>query len=178
MKLPDRQWAKFQESVEKMQEIMNRTNKIIYYAKNLDEKFREVHKGYDKFLEEAFSGQLDLNKVYNEMSKEQQQSQLNSLKALGSAQEDLADDEETMKELQSLSQEQLGQLGAIQAANAIAMHQTQQLKKLHQTLIIQSQAQFKALANEQSKEDATRAAIEARHSPYSDPSNDTNDFSF
>jgi P-type conjugative transfer protein TrbJ len=137
----------------------------------LDSQFNNLYKGYEKYLELANSGTLNPSEVYEEISEDNRQTILGSLKALGISQTDLEDDVSAMRELQALSSSAEGQKGAIQAANEIALHQTAQLKKLHKTLLVQSQAQMKVMEAEQSKSDVSKAEWKRRNTEGYDINN-------
>ena len=172
--LPDAQWNDFQSSVNGLRNIMDQAGRVSYISSSLDSQFNSLYKGYNQYLNEANGGSLQPSQVYQEISEETRQTVNGSLKALNLSQNDLEDDVTTMRQLQTLSTSAAGQKAAIQAANEIALHQTAQLKRMHQTLLVQSQAQMKAVAAEQAKEDAIRADIEASYSPFADEIDDTN----
>ncbi len=161
--LPDAQWNDFQSSVNGLRNIMNQAGRISYVSSSLDSQFRSLYKGYSQYLNEANGGSLQPSQVYQEISDETRQTVNGSLKALNLSQNDLEDDVTTMRQLQALSTSAAGQKAAIQAANEIALHQTAQLKRMHQTLLVQSQAQMKAVVADQAKEDAIRADFSASH---------------
>lgn len=172
--LPDAQWNDFQSSVNGLRNIMNQAGRISYVSSSLDSQFSGLYKGYSQYLNEANGGSLQPSQVYQEISEETRQTVNGSLKALNLSQTDLEDDVATMRQLQALSTSAAGQKAAIQAANEIALHQTAQLKRMHQTLLVQSQAQMKAVTAEQAKEDAIRADIKASHGSLADKIDDTN----
>lgn len=160
--LPDAQWNDFQSSVNGLRNIMDQAGRVSYISSSLDSQFNSLYKGYSQYLNEANGGSLQPSQVYQEISEETRQTVNGSLKALNLSQNDLEDDVTTMRQLQALSTSAAGQKAAIQAANEIALHQTAQLKRMHQTLLVQSQAQMKAVAAEQAKADAA-AAAEAKY---------------
>lgn len=67
-----------------------------------------------------------------------------------------------MNLLQAQSRSADGQLKAIQAANEIALHQTDTLKKLQYTLMTQASTQASYMAATNDKETAQRALSERR----------------
>jgi P-type conjugative transfer protein TrbJ len=116
--------------------------------------FKQMYPGYQKLLD---SGNVDPTSVYKGLSAQTNSTVNDALKQLNLSQADLENDQSTMRELQNVSQSAQGQLGAIQAANEIALHQTNTLKKLRQTMMMQANMQAQAMAAEQAKEDAARA---------------------
>jgi len=149
-KLPQQQWDQFSQSVLELKKIINYGEGINFAASSYDADFRSLFKGYDKYLTEAKGGHLDFQAQYKQLRISTRDSINGALKSLGLQVSDIQSDEATMKQLQNLSQSATGQLGAIQAANAIAVHQTHALKKLQQTIMLQAnmQAQFMLAQNE------------------------------
>jgi len=152
--LPQTQWNQFTSSVNKMRQIMDNTAGMTYTAANYDQMFKKLYPKYDTLLA---SGQVDPTSVYKSLSNQTNATVNDSLKRLNLTQADLENDVTTMRELQNVSQSAQGQLGAIQAANEIALHQTNTLKKLQQTMMLQANLQAQAIAANQAKEDVARA---------------------
>lgn len=154
--LPDRQWNEFTNSVNGMRNIMSQTGGMTYTASNYSQQFQSTYPGYEKFVSEN----INPSEVYLSTSEETRNTVDGALRYMNMSQQDLEDDQTTMRELQSLSQSADGQKAAVQAANEIALHQTAQLKKLHQTMMVQANAQNQAIVAEQTRQDAVKADIE------------------
>ncbi|MBN2722366.1 MAG: P-type conjugative transfer protein TrbJ [Campylobacterales bacterium] len=152
--LPQTQWNQFASSVNKMRQIMDNTAGMTYTAANYDQMFKKLYPKYDTLLA---SGQVDPTSVYKSLSNQTNATVNDSLKRLNLTQADLENDVTTMRELQNVSQSAQGQLGAIQAANEIALHQTNTLKKLQQTMMLQANMQAQAVAADQQNKDAVKA---------------------
>ncbi|MDD5407145.1 MAG: P-type conjugative transfer protein TrbJ [Sulfurovaceae bacterium] len=152
--LPSSQWNQFASSVIKMKKIMDNTAGMTYTAANYDQMFKQQFPTYQELLD---SGKSDPKNTYRNLSRHTNETVKDALKQLNLSQSDLESDTSTMRELQNLSQSAEGQLGAIQAANEITLHQTNTLKKLEQTMLMQANLQAQAIAASQAKEDAARA---------------------
>jgi len=152
--LPQTQWNQFTQSVIKMKKIMDNTAGMTYTAANYDQMFKQMYPGYQKLLD---SGNVDPTSVYKSLSNQTNSTVNDALKQLNLSQSDLESDQSTMRELQNVSQSAVGQLGAIQAANEIALHQTNTLKRLHQTMMMQANMQAQTVAAQQAEKDAARA---------------------
>lgn len=173
--LPQRQWEQFENTILRLKNVMRDSSKVTYIAEDLNEQFNKLYKGYEAYFSSALGANgLDTKEVYQEISEDTRQTISGSLKMLGISQGDLEDDVTTMRELEELSKTSVGQKSAIQAANEIALHQTTQLKKLHKTLLIQSQAQMKAIEAEQAKRDMQKAQWQKRHEEGYDIDNSDN----
>jgi len=148
--LPQQQWDQFSQSVLKLRETVNFGEGINFAANSYNSDFNNLFKGYDNYLEDAKSGNVDFTNTYKQLRTSTRDSINGALKSLGLQANDMQNDEATMRQLQNLSQSATGQLGAIQAANAIATHQTHTFKKLQQTIMSQAnlQAQFMLAENE------------------------------
>ncbi|MDD5406958.1 MAG: P-type conjugative transfer protein TrbJ [Sulfurovaceae bacterium] len=152
--LPQTQWNQFASSVNKMRQIMDNTAGMTYTAANYDQMFKQMYPGYQKLLD---SGNVDPTSIYKSLDKQKTATINDSLKRLNLTQADLESDTSTMRALQNVSQSAEGQLGAIQAANEIALHQTNTLKRLHQTMMMQANMQAQAIAADQQNKDAVKA---------------------
>ncbi|MFA5501646.1 MAG: P-type conjugative transfer protein TrbJ [Sulfurovaceae bacterium] len=155
--LPQTQWNQFTSSVNKMRQIMDNTAGMTYTAANYDQMFKKLYPKYDTLLA---SGQVDPTSVYKSLSNQTNATVNDSLKRLNLTQADLENDVTTMRELQNVSQSAQGQLGAIQAANEIALHQTNTLKKLQQTMMLQANMQAQTVAAQQAEKDVSKVEWE------------------
>jgi len=153
--LPQTQWNQFTQSVNKMKQIMDNTAGMTYTAANYDQMFKQMYPGYQKLLN---SGNVDPTSVYKSLSKQTNSTVNDALKQLNLSQAELENDQSTMRELQNVSQSAQGQLGAIQAANEIALHQTNTLKKLRQTMMMQANMQAQTVAAQQLEKDVVKAS--------------------
>jgi P-type conjugative transfer protein TrbJ len=160
--LPQTQWNQFTQSVNKMKQIMDNTAGMTYTAANYDQMFKQMYPGYQKLLD---SGNVDPTSVYKSLSKQTNSTVNDALKQLNLSQADLENDQSTMKELQNVSQSAQGQLGAIQAANEIALHQTNTLKKLQQTMMLQANMQAQTVAAQQLEKDVSKASFDNWNKP-------------
>ncbi len=174
--LPQQQWDQFSQSVLKLRETVNFGEGINFAASSYNSDFNNLFKGYDNYLSVAQGkttqeNGLDFNNQYKQLRTSTRDSINGALKSLGLQATDMQNDEATMRQLQTLSQSATGQLGAIQAANAIATHQTHTFKKLQQTIMSQAnmQAQFMLAQNEQ--EELKKAKRDAAVKPINSSSN-------
>jgi len=152
--LPQRQWQQFETSVNGLRNIMSQTGGMTYTASNYSQQFSAMNPGYDKLLQ---TEGLNPSDIYKQTSDETRNTVDGALKYMNMSQKDLEDDQTTMRELQNLSTSATGQKAAVQAANEIALHQTAQLKKLHQTMMVQANVQNQAIVAEQTRKDAAKA---------------------
>jgi len=148
--LPPEQWDEFTKSFLDLQKSLEYQEAISFGAADFDSKFQKIFPGFDKYLGDAKSGNLDFQGIYKNLNQSTNDTVNGALKSIGLQFKDMQNDEVTLKKLQQLSQSATGQLGAIQAANAIATHQTHTLKKLQQTIMTQTnmQGQYYAMKNE------------------------------
>jgi type IV secretion system protein TrbJ len=153
-KLDQTAWNKFSQDFQKMQNIVKTSQGLTYAAKNFQQKFEDTHNGYESFLNNK---KLNPSTMYQKLSEETRQTVKDNLKRLNMTQAEWDDDEATMQKLRDLSASKTGQLAAMQAASEIALHQTQTLKKLHQTMMMSANTQNQFLAAQQTREDSSKA---------------------
>lgn len=164
--LPATVWQKFANDVMSLKNIVQQGQAVSFAAANLDSQFAETYKGYTSY-EASAAQSLDartssFTQQYRNINQSTRDSTNGALKALNTQMNALTSDEATMNMLQSQSRSADGQLKAIQAANEIALHQTDTLKKLQYTLMTQASTQASYMAATNDKETAQRALSERR----------------
>ena len=162
-KLPQAQWDQFAQSVIGLKQSLDFGQALAFTASSFDSDFNNLFPGFDKYLADAqgTNAYQNFQDQYKQLTTSTRDTIQASLKALKVRAEEMQTDEGTMRTLSALSSSQVGQLGAIQAANEIALHQTHQLKKLEQTIMAQAnmQGEYMAMKNE---EEAMQEAL-AKH---------------
>jgi len=152
-KLPKTQWKEFETSLKDMKKALKFQNNVSYTASEWETNFKSTFKGFDSYYKKAMGGKklIDFGKEYKTIHKQTNDTVHSALKALGVQDENMKTDEDTLQELEDLSQGSKGQLQAIQAANTIATQQIHSIKRLQKTMMtqVQLQAQYIAAQNEE-----------------------------
>jgi len=152
-RLPKTQWKEFKTSLKDMKSALKFQNNVSYTASEWETNFKTTFKGFDSYYRKAMHGRelVDFGQEYKTIRKQTNDTVHSALKALGVQDENMKTDEDTLKELENLSQGSKGQLQAIQAANTIATQQIHSLKRLQKTMMtqVQLQAQYIAAQNEE-----------------------------
>ena len=152
-KLPKTQWKEFETSLKDMKKALKFQNNVSYTASEWESNFKKTFKGFDSYYQKAMGGKklIDFGKEYKTIHKQTNDTVHSALKALGVQDENMKTDEDTLQELEDLSQGSKGQLQAIQAANTIATQQIHSIKRLQKTMMtqVQLQAQYIAAQNEE-----------------------------
>ena len=152
-RLPQQQWDQFRSLFLELKNSVDFRTGITLHATDYKAKFRNLFVGYESYLAMARGNNANENiqKKYKELRKSVTDNVRGTLEQLDFSLKDMESDELTMKKLQAISQSAVGQKAAIQAANAIAMHQTHALKKLHNTMAVfaSMQAQNLSTINEE-----------------------------
>lgn len=161
--LPQAQWDQFAQSVNGLKDSLNFGEGLAFTASSFDSDFGSLFPGYDKYLADAQGANTyqSYQDQYKQLTTSTKDTVQGSLKALKLRSEDMQTDEGTMRTLSALSSSQVGQLGAVQAANEIALHQTHQLKKLEQTIMSQANMQGEFMAMQNEKDTMSQAARKA-----------------
>lgn len=160
--LPPAQWNEFQQSVMGLKQALEFQESLAFTASSYDTDFRNNFPGYTEYLSAAASkttqqNAYDFGNQYKQLRTTTRDTVNGSLQALNTRAEDMETDEGTMRTLSNLSQSASGQLSAIQAANEIALHQTHQLKKMEQTMMIQANMQGEYIAAQNEEKDLSKA---------------------
>lgn len=159
--LPTKQWGDFTNLVYGLRNVVNYGKAISYSASNYDTLFSQRYQGYDTYKLNALNKEYNFMNEYKEITTGTRDSVNGALKALNLQEEDLINDQAVMQELQNVSMSADGQKAAIQAANSIALHQTQTLKKLQRTIMIQSNVQSNYIAAQNEAEELRQANSKA-----------------
>ncbi|MGD9971255.1 MAG: P-type conjugative transfer protein TrbJ [Sulfuricurvum sp.] len=166
--LPATVWQKFANDVLALKNIVQQGQAVSFAAANLDTQFAAMYKGYANYETSAAQSLGDRSTTfaqqYRLLNTSTRDSVNGSLKALNTQMNALTTDEATMNMLQAQSRSADGQLKAIQAANEIALHQTDTIKKLQYTLMTQASTQAQWIAAQNDKETAQRALSEKMRS--------------
>lgn len=164
-KLSAMDFSNYNSYVNQLSQIMAAANGLAFQAADADKKFQTYFPGYDAHKARYVNGKpSDKNKTfadyYRTLTDSNRNTTLGTLQTLKQTNQDLADDGATMDMLKLQSRNSAGNVSVIQAANEIALHQTEHLKKLHQSMLAQSNlmAQSAATANEEKVEREAKAA--------------------
>lgn len=164
-KLSAADFSNYNSYVNQLSQIMAATNGLAYQAADADKKFQTLFPGYDAQKARYSNGKpSEKNKTYSDYYKtltdSNRNTALGTLQTLKQTNQDLSSDGATMDMLKLESRNAGGNVAVIQAANEIALHQTETLKKLHYSMLTQSNlmAQATATANEEKVEREAKAA--------------------
>lgn len=146
--------------------VMAQTNGLAYSMANIDTKFSENFPEYDDMVNKGKTGDINQQagsfaEMYKTLTDRNRGTALGTLKNLKKTGDYLADDEVTLNQLKLSSDNTTGNLQVMQAANRIAVHQTQTLKDLHYTMLSQQNLMAQQLATENQRNAAARAKTTA-----------------
>ncbi|MDD4883059.1 P-type conjugative transfer protein TrbJ [Sulfuricurvum sp.] len=164
--LPAAQWSEFTNDARSLANIVQNGQAVSFAAANLDDQFAKIYKGYTNY-ETLSAKKLDertttFSEQYRNINASNREAVYGALKGLNFQMNALISDDQVVSMLKTQSQSADGQLRAIQAANEIALHQTDTLKKLHYTLMTQASTQAQWIAAQNDKDTAKRALSERR----------------
>lgn len=164
--LPAGTWNMFTQDVLQLKSLVQQGQAITFAASNLDSQFQTMFPGYDGHFTAAGQSLVSRNATFTDRYKQINTSTRDNvngaLKSLNLQMNDLNSDAATMALLQQQSRSADGQLKVIQAANEIALHQTEQTKKLQWTLMTQANTQAAYMAAQNEKETAKAALSKKR----------------
>lgn len=156
-------WNKY---IDQLSGIMVQTNGLAYNMAELDNKFSENFPMYDDVLNNGKTGDLKAQAssyaaMYKALTDRNRGTAIGTLRNLKKTGEYLDSDIQTMDKLKLTSANASGNIQAIQAANEIALHQTDTLKNLHRTMLSQQSMMAQQLATENARLAAKQAQTAA-----------------
>lgn len=168
---PD-QLLQYNRYIDQLGSIMSQTNGMAYNLANIDSQFDSIFPKYDDSLN-GVSGtqqqkQATFSTQYKAILDNNRGTALGTLKNLKKTSDYLDSDNATLDSLKATSNNAQGNLQAIQAANQIAVHQTQTLKDLHRTMLSQQSlmvVQQQQVIEQQAKEKAMAEKLRIKHAP-------------
>jgi P-type conjugative transfer protein TrbJ len=170
--LPAGVWNKFSSDVLALKNIVQQGQAVSFAAANVDTQFASVYKGYANYETSAALSLGDrattFAQQYKLLNASTRDSTNGALKSLNTQMNAMSSDEAVMNMLQQQSRSADGQLKVVQAANEIALHQTDTLKKLQYTLMTQASTQAAYEAAQNDKETA-KDALSQRRQQYTIP---------
>ncbi|MDP3266204.1 MAG: hypothetical protein Q8M39_05190 [Sulfuricurvum sp.] len=158
--------SNFNSYINQLSSMMVSTNGIAYNMANLDDKFSATFPGYDEHMKRGTTGSIkdqasSFSQYYKSLTDQNRGTALGTLRNLKAVNKDLQDDALNMNMLKLQSRNAVGNKAAIQAANEIAMHQTDTLKKLHSSMLMQTNLMAQASAQQNEEKAATQASRDA-----------------
>lgn len=164
--LPAATWQRFTNDLLALKNIVQQGQAVSFAAANLDTQFANTYKGYANYQTSAAqtlpNRTTSFTQQYQLLNTSTRDSVNGALKALNTQMNALTTDDSTMALLKAQSNSADGQLKVIQAANEIALHQTDTLKKLNYTLMTQASTQAQWISVQNEKETAKDALSERR----------------
>ena len=165
--------SNFNSYIDQLSSVMSSTNGMAYNMSNLDDKFSSTFPGYDAHMKRGMTGSIrdqasSFSQYYKSLTDQNRGTALGTLRNLRATNQDLKDDALNMNMLKLQSRNATGNKAAIQAANEIAMHQTDTLKKLHSSMLMQTNLIAQASA-QQNEEKAAKDALSQRRTQYTSP---------
>lgn len=164
--LPSGAWNHFIGQMVNLKNIVQESEAITFAASNLDSKFNAMYPGYSGY--ETMAAQLlnprttSFTDHYKKINKSMRDNINGQLKSLNLQMQDFETDASTISTLQQQSRNADGNLKVLQAANEIALHQTEENKKLRWTLMTQANTQAAWVSAQNEKSTAQRALSERR----------------
>lgn len=156
-------WNKY---IDQLGGVMAETNGLAYAMAQMDTKFSENFPEYDDMVTKGKTGDIkqqaaSFAEMYKTLTDRNRGTALGTLKNLKKTADYLVDDEQTLNSLKLSSDNTTGNLQVMQAANRIAVHQTQTLKNLHSTMLSQQNLMAQQLATENQRIAEARAKTTA-----------------
>lgn len=167
VQLPAATWQRFQQDAIQLKNIVQQGQGISFAAANLDTQFANTYKGYSSYEASAAQSLDSRNRTfadqYRNLNASTRDTVNGALRSLNTQMNSMSSDDAVLATLQQQSRSTDGQLKAIQAANEIALNQTDTLHKLRWTLMTQASTQAAWYAAQNDKETAQRAWAERRN---------------
>jgi len=160
------QWSMFSRNLVSLKNLVQQNQAVTFAAANVDQQFSAMYPGYSSQYSSAGQSSSSRNSTftseYQNINASTRANTNGALQSLNLQMDDFTDDATTMSLLRDQSQSADGQLKVAQAANEIALHQTEQTKKLQWTLMTQANTEAAWIAAQNEKDTMQRALSERR----------------
>lgn len=166
--------------IDELKGIMVQTNGLAHDMADLDTRFAENFPAYDDLVNKGKTGDMKAQAdsfaaTYKMLTDRNRGTAIGTLQNLKRTSQFLIDDEATIDSLKLTSDNANGNLKVIQAANKIAIHQTQTLKNLHSTMLSQTNLMSQQMATENQRVALRQAKAKAMRDKTTRPNkNDEN----
>lgn len=141
-------WDNIESTMNQLALVQRDGEALAYSAKDLDNHFQRIYPGYGKKTADKANYQLQYKKWVNT----NQDTMKGTLKALNLSYKDLQNEKDLKTKLQKHARTAKGQMEAAQVANEIAAEEVNQLQKLRQIIIANSNAQVEYQAFQAQKD--------------------------
>jgi len=153
-----------QEMVRELVDLYNKGKSLAYTMQDLDDQFKSRFPGYEEYLKEIQTGNIDnLPTSYKELAEAGFDHARLAMKAAQLNISAFDNEDRAMQKLLQLSQSARGQVQAIQISNEIAAQQMQQMQKLRQMVANQITLQSNWMAQQTQAEARGNALREDLH---------------
>lgn len=146
------QWSEIKGLLNQLSHITAQGDALAYSMPDLDGMFKAAFPGY--------KAPTDWGSEYEAWTKNGLDTLKGVLKGLGIQHQEMASEQDRLQAIQSLSDGAVGRMQAIQAANMIASEQTQQMAKLRQIIMMQTNAQSVYYAHQINTDAAQEAKMQ------------------
>lgn len=169
--LPASTYKSIMYDMKRLENIYNEGRTIAHNMQNLEQRFRDEFKGYDKYLASQGHSAADMSTMYSNWSQKNFDNTRNALEAAGMQTSSFASEDAILNGLVQQSSNAVGRMQAIQAGNQISAQQVQQLQRLREMIAtsITLQSNYMAI---QAERDAVDDAF--REKFFSAPVQNTN----
>jgi P-type conjugative transfer protein TrbJ len=167
-RLSQTDWGQAFTHLQKLSSVVQQGRALAYSYSGLDKMMRQTYPGYAEYSTMVLSGQTFDERLrgWNQTSMDTMQGALQSMHLQANL---FGEEEATMQALQSMSQDAVGRMQAIQAGNMIAAQQVRQVQMLRQLMMAQVGMQAAFLAGQEDKAASQDAAYRQFMTPVSRP---------
>lgn len=158
--LPAQQWGQTMQNINRVNQLMNNVQSLSYQGNNIEQQIRQRYQGYSAY---SGSGNSSITGKYNQWSNETNSSISATLAALGIQNNQFADEDALMRQLEAMGNSAQGRMQAAQVGNQMAAQSIRQTQKLRQLMMLQTQMQANWIAQQQDQADVKAAASARLH---------------
>jgi P-type conjugative transfer protein TrbJ len=153
---PSQIWGTAMQDISSLNSLLQQGKSLAFSAGNLDGQFASQYGTYDSYLAQKM-GTSDWKNKYEQWSQEASDNALNTLKGLGLQSSQMQNENSQLQQLQSMAGTATGHMQALQVANMMAAQTVDQIQKLRELIMMQSQMQANYLATQQDQDAAWKA---------------------
>ncbi len=155
-------WLLFVNQALKLKQLVEYQEAVAYTSATYSQQFATKYKGFQEFADMASSDthNQDYAEQYKTLNKTTQDTVKSALDQLNFSAQEMEDDQAFTDKLKSMAGSAVGQKQAMEVASQIALHSTEQMKKMQKVQMAETQLQAAWIAKQNAKEEM----IDARES--------------
>lgn len=155
--LPAQQWGQTMQSINQVNNLLRQAQSLSYQSRNIEQQIRQRYQGYSGYSSAGVTS-AGMASKYQQWSDDTNSSVAATMRGLGLQNDQMADEDALMKQLEAMGNTAQGRMQAAQVGNQLAAQAVRQTQKLRQLQMMQLQMQANWYAQQQDRQAMQSAA--------------------